>query len=94
MILRSELVLCPERGGGGQRVEILQLQQAGGGLVMIAPNKNFPQAAGSIGHFVRRSAVADNIAKIHDGIVRRSGREAGLQRFEIGVNVAKQEYAQ
>jgi hypothetical protein len=55
---------------------------------MIAPDKNLSQAAGSIDHLVRRSTVADNVAKVNNGIVRWSGCEAGLQGFEIGVNVA------
>src|SRR5579863_8007214 len=61
---------------------------------MVAANDNFSKAARALGDFIGRRSVTYDVAKIHDGIKRRGGREASLQRFEVGVNVAKQQYAQ
>ena len=75
-------------------IEIIQLEQAGRGLVVIAADKNLSQLARALDHFVGRGSVADDVAQVGHEIVRRSCRQAGFQRFEVGVNVAKQQYAQ
>ena len=61
---------------------------------MIAADENFSQAAGALDDLVGRSSIADYVAEIGDEIKGRSCRQAGFQGFEVGVNVAKQQYAQ
>src|SRR5579863_7244045 len=61
---------------------------------MVAANDNFSKAARALGDFIGRRSVTYDVAKIHDGIERGGAREASFQRFEVGVNVAKQQYAQ
>ncbi len=90
----SELVTGPDSGGGGQGIEIIEFKQTGCGLVMIAADKNFAQGARAIDDFVGRGAVADDIAEVGYEVVGGSPGQAGLQGFEVGMNVAKQQYAQ
>ena len=94
MIFGRQLVAGPYGGGSGHGVEIFEIDQAGGGFVVVAPHENTSQTAGALNHFVRAGAVADYVAEIGNKVVGRSGGEAGLERFEVGVNVAKQQYAQ
>src|SRR5258708_33228811 len=93
-MLRCELVAGPDRRRGGQGVEVSQIEQASRRLVMIPADNNFSKAAGAVDDFVGRSAVPHNVAQVGYQIERWSCRQAGLQRFEIGVNVAKQQNAQ
>ena len=90
----SELVAGPDGGGGGHSIEVVQVEQAGCGLIVIAADKDRSQAAGALDDFVGARAVTDDVAEVCDEIERRSCGEAGLQRFEVGVNVAKQQYSQ
>ena len=90
----SELIARPDCCRGGKRVEVFQIEQASRGFVMIAAHKNLSQVAGAIDDFVGRSSIAHNVAQVSYQIERWSCRQAGLQRFEVGVNVAKQQYAQ
>ena len=90
----SELVARPDRGIGRQRIEIVQAEQTGSGLVVVSSDENFPQAAGSINYFVGGSAVTHYIAKVGDQIEGRRRCQRGFQCFEIGVNIAEQKYAQ
>ena len=93
-MLGSELVAGPDGGGGGHRIEVIELKQAGGGFVVIPANENFAKVAGSVDDFVGRGSVADDIAEVGDEIERWGGRKAGFQGFEVGVNVAEQQYLQ
>ena len=88
-MLGGQLLAGPESGGGGHGVEVIEFEKAGRGFVVIAANENFSQGARPLDHFVRGGPVAHDIAKICDEIERRSCGEAGLQRFKVGVNVAK-----
>ncbi len=94
VMLGSQLVACPDSGCRGHRIEVVKFEQAGCSLVVIAAHENLSETARAIDHFIRRSAVTDNVAEIGDKIERRSRREGCLQRFEVGVKIAKQEYAQ
>jgi hypothetical protein len=60
---------------------------------VIAANENLAKSAGAIGDLVGTGAVTDDIPEINDQIECGSGGEAGFQSFEIGVNVAQQQYA-
>jgi hypothetical protein len=46
-----------------------------------------PESKNAIDNFVGRGAVADQVAKIPHGIVRRSGRHDRVKRVDIRVNV-------
>src|SRR5580692_3522892 len=93
-MLGSQLVARPERGGGGHGIEIFELDETGGGFVVIATDENVSQTAGALDNFVGAGAVADHVAEIGNLIERRSRGEAGFKSFEIGVNVAEYQYAQ
>jgi hypothetical protein len=61
---------------------------------VIAADKNLTQGARAIDDFIGRGSVADDVAEVSNKIEGRRPGDAGLQRFEVGVNVAKQQYAQ
>jgi len=61
---------------------------------MVAQNEEFSQLASAVGDFVGAGAISHDVAKIYNCIERRSRGEAGIQSFEIGVNVAEDKYAQ
>ena len=94
VMLAAQLVACPDGGGSGQGVEVIQFEQPGGGFVVIAANKNLSQAARAFDHLVGRSPVADDVAQVGHEIICRSRRKAGVQRFQIGMNVAKEQDSQ
>jgi hypothetical protein len=93
-IVSGELVASPDGSGSGHGVEVVESDQAGRGFVVVAADENLPQVAGPLGDFVGTGAVAYDVAEICYQVERRSSGQAGLQRFEVGVNVAKQQYAQ
>ena len=82
------MIASPERGCSGQGIEIIERQKAGCGFVVIAADENFSQLERAVNHFVGRRAVADDISEIGHKVVGRGRCEAGLERFQIGVNVA------
>src|SRR5580700_4489814 len=92
-IVGSELVARPDRGGRSHGVEIIKGDQAGRGFVVVAADENLPQLTGALGNFVGTGAVADNVAEICHQVERGSRGQAGFKRFEVGVNVAQQQYA-
>ncbi len=94
VMFRSQLVARPDSGGGGHRVEVVKLEQAGRSLVMIAADENLSQTARAIDHFIGGSSIAHHVAEVRHKIERWGRREGSLQRFEVGVNVAEQQYAQ
>ena len=93
-MLGSELVAGPDGGGGGHGIEVIEFKQTGCGFVVIAADENLAQGTGAVDDFVGRGSVADDVAEVGDEIEGRSCGEAGLQGFKVGVNVAKQQYAQ
>ena len=93
-IVRRELVASPDGGGGSHGIEIIKGDQARCSFVVVAANENLPQVAGTLGNFVGTGAIADDVAEICHQVERRSSSQAGLQRFEVGMYVAKQQYAQ
>ncbi len=92
-IFRRQFVSGPNGGGRSHGVEVIEVQKSGNGFVVIAPHEDFPQVTGAGGYFIRTGPVADNVSEIHDSVKRWDGSEAGFERFEIGVNVAQQQYA-
>ena len=93
-MLFSQLVARPDGGGRGHGIEIVEFEQAGCSFVVIAADENFPQATGAIDDFIGRRSVTHNVTEVYDVIEGGGGREASLQGFKVGVNVAKQQYAQ
>ena len=93
-MLGSKLIAGPDGGSGGHGIEVIQLKQAGCGFVVIAADKNFSQGSRAIDDFVGRGSVADDVAEVGYEIEGRSSGQAGLQGFKVGMNVAKQQYAQ
>jgi hypothetical protein len=60
---------------------------------MISPHKMLTQVAGAFDYLVGVGAVTNDVAEIYDQVKGRSCRQAALQRFEIAMDVAQQEYA-
>jgi hypothetical protein len=87
---RGKLVTRPKRGETRDGIEVFQIHQSADGLVVIAPNEDFADGLGANDHLVGIAAVANRVSQIHDEVVRRSGFEAGVERFKIAVNVAKE----
>ena len=94
VVLGSELVSCPNGGGSSHGIEVVQFEQAGGGFVVIAADKDFAQAAGAIDNFVGRGTVTYDVAEVGYEVEGWRPGEAGFQGFEVGMNVTKQQYAQ
>ena len=94
VVFWSKLVARPKSGSGGQGIEVIQFKQTSGGLVVIAADENFSQIARAIDDLVGRSSVTDNVAQIRHEVEGGSCGHAGFQGFEVGVNVAQQQYAQ
>src|SRR5262249_4060724 len=89
-----EVLAIPQCSQTGHRIKSLERVQPSHYLVVVAANKGSSQLASSIGHFVWAGTVTDDIAQIDHGITGRSLPHAGFQRFQVTVNVTKQEYAQ
>jgi hypothetical protein len=54
---------------------------------MITAHKQVTQRASSLRDFVGIGAVADNVTQIEDAVIRGGGAKAGLQCFQVGVDV-------
>src|SRR5260370_4894043 len=87
------MVPSPKRGQGGHGIKILQIDQAGGGFVVVAAEEDFAKTTRAVCHFVRTRAVTYNVSQICYQIERWSSGQRGFQCFQIGMNVAKQKYA-
>ena len=87
------MVPSPERGQGRHRIKILQIDQAGGGFVVIAADEDFAKTTRTVGYFVRTRPVPYDVPQIRHQIERWSSGQRGFQGFQIGMNVAKQKYA-
>ncbi len=92
-ITGSELVSRPEGCGCGHGVEIFQVHDAGCGFVVIPADEDAAEFPGAFAHFIGAGAVTDDVAQIDDEIERRSGGEAGIESFQVGVDVTQQQYA-
>ena len=94
-IVVAELVASPDGGGGSQRIEIVNVRSGRWRLCHgCRERKLFPRLRVRFGDFVGTGAVADDVARDWPPVERGSGGQAGLQRFQVGVNVAEQQYAQ
>jgi len=93
-VLGGKLVTGPDGCGGRHGIEIIEFEKSSGGFVVIAAHEGVAESADTIDHFVRRRAIADDVAKVGYKIEGGSGRQAGFHGLEISVNVAKQQYAQ
>lgn len=60
---------------------------------MIAADENIAEFAGAIDYLVGAGAVTHKIAEVGDEVIGRSRTQAGLESFEIRVNVAEKKYA-
>jgi hypothetical protein len=61
--------------------------------VVIATHNDSAEVPGQINHFVRVRAVANDVAKIPDDVMLRSGSENCLESWQIGMNVGDQKCA-
>src|SRR5579862_1056006 len=92
-VLRRQLVAGPDRSRRSHGIEVVEVHEAGGGLVVISANENLSQLPRTLCDLVRTGAVADNVPEVHHRVKRRSGRDTCIQSFQIGVNVAEDQYA-
>ena len=87
---RSDVVVAPDRTS----YTVKDMPTASGGsAVVIAPHENFPQLTRALGGFVGAGAVSDDVAEIDHHVMRGRGGQAGLQRFQVGVDVAENKNA-
>jgi hypothetical protein len=93
-MLGSKLVASPKGGGSGHGVKVLQLEKTGGSFVVIAADKNLSEVAAAIDNLIGRSPVTHNVPEIRNQVEGWSSRQASFHGFEVGVNVAKQQYVQ
>jgi len=61
---------------------------------MIAAHDGTAHRPHARAHLIRRSVIADHVAQIDDLIVRGRSVHAGVERLQVGMNVAEQEQAQ
>ncbi len=87
-ILGGELAARPESGKAGDGVEFLEVHEAADGFVVITADEDASQSLRLGNDFVGIAAVAYGVAEIDDEVVGGSGGQTGVQRFEVGVNVA------
>ena len=90
--------VCGQRGRGPfdgharDRVEAVDAIDPGADLVMVAANNGRDgQPLDQVDHFVRIGAVPHHVTEDEDALVVIGGRERGLQRVEIRVDVADDE---
>ena len=93
-IFRCQSVPSPDGGGSRHRVEIVEVQQAGNCLVVIASYKDFSQVARTGRYFIWTGPISNDIPEIHRRIERGSVGEGGFQGFEVCVDIAEQQYSQ
>src|SRR5216683_727147 len=87
------MVPSPKRSQRGHGIKIPQIDQAGGGFVVIAADEDFAQTTTAVCYVVRTRAVTYNVPQIHHQVERWSRGQGGFQCFQIGMNVAEQKYA-
>jgi hypothetical protein len=93
-IFGTKFVAGPDSGCGGHGIEIIEIDQSGHSFVVIATNENLAQRTRTVDHLVRAGTISHDVTKIDDEIVCGSSDETSVERFEIGVNIAEQKYAQ
>lgn len=93
-IFRRQFVASPDGGRRSHGIEIVEVQEAGDGFVVIAAYEDFPQVTRTGGHFIGTGAVADDVSEVYHRVERGGGGEAGFESFEICVDVAQQQYSQ
>ena len=86
------MLLRPLRRHARNGIEIIQVHQAGCGLVVIATHEMISQGAGAIDYLVRIGAVAHDVPQIKDEIMGGSRRQTSLQGLKVAVNVAEKKY--
>ncbi len=89
-IFRSQLVVRPDGGRGGNEIKTAHVGDAGTSLVVITANEQVAEYARTGDDFVRASTVADDVAKVcYDIEVGRRGND-GVKCVDVRVNVAEQ----
>jgi hypothetical protein len=86
--LRGELIAIPESSDPGNGIKGFDGVYSSDDLIVITANIVSAQVTRCLSYLVRIGAVANNIAKIYDPIVRWRNVQACLESFEIAVNVA------
>src|SRR3984957_410039 len=87
---RTQLIACPEGGIAGDGIEIFGVGQAASGFVVVAANCDRVNFADAVDYFVRVGSVADDVTQAHGFFpLAFGGSERGVERREVGVNVAE-----
>src|SRR5712692_7446025 len=84
----DELVARPQSGEAGDGVEFLEIHEAADGFVVIAADEDASERSRLGNYFVGIATVAYGVTEIDDEVVGGSGGQTGVQRFEVGMNVA------
>src|SRR6476469_7369853 len=93
MVLR-EFLSCPQRCQSRNGIKVTQVGQPGTRLVMVSADEDGAQFARARSHFIGIGAIADDIAQVINLVVFGSRIQASLQRFNVGMDVRKNQYAQ
>src|SRR5215469_953021 len=88
-ILWSQLIACPYRRSRGHGIEVVKTHESCGSLVVIAAHKDVADFTRTLGDFVGARPIADDVPKVDDQVKGRSSREAGIESFPVGMNVAE-----
>src|SRR5258708_36473686 len=91
-VFGSKPFVGPHGSERRHRIEAFYAFEAGASLVMIAADKDLAQSARALPHLIATCPLTDNIPHIEYQLVLRRCIETGLQSFEVGVNVRKNEY--
>src|SRR5579864_2342498 len=86
---RAQLVACPKRSIASYRIEILGVGQAASRFVVVAADRDRINFADAVDYFIRVGPIADHVAQAHGFVpLALGGSERGVERREVGVNVA------
>ena len=88
-VFGRKLPTIPQCRKARDRIKALHVLKACDNFVVISTHKGSAQLTRAGRDFVRAGAIADDVAEVHNSVVRRRCRNAGFQSFQITVNVAE-----
>src|SRR5258708_36613114 len=91
-VVGLEVIAGPSRRNLRDRIEIVQIRKSRHSLIVISPDDNWLKGLHALGHFVRIRTVVDDISETKDSLPAAfGGRERGVKRCKIRVNIAQYE---
>src|SRR6478609_10414675 len=93
-MVRCQFFSRPQRGQSRNGIKVTQVGQPGTRLVMVSADEDGALFARARSHLIGIGAIADDIAQVINLVVFGSRIQASLQRFKVGMDVRKNQYAQ